>query len=54
MKGSSYEGGYRVPCIARWPAKIPPGHVSAEPAVTMDLFATALRPPHKSTLRRTA
>ena len=43
MKGSSYEGGYRVPCIARWPGKIPPGHVSHEPAVTMDIFATVLK-----------
>jgi len=43
MKGSSYEGGYRVPCIARWPGKIPPGRTSAEPAVMMDLFATALK-----------
>jgi uncharacterized sulfatase len=42
MKGTSWEGGYRVPFIARWPGKIPAGHVSAEPAVTMDLFATAL------------
>lgn len=42
MKGSSYEGGYRVPCIARWPGKIPAGHVNDSPAVTMDLFATAL------------
>lgn len=42
MKSSSYEGGYRVPCIARWPGKIPAGHVSAQPAVMMDLFATAL------------
>lgn len=42
MKGSSFEGGYRVPCIARWPGKIPSGHVSAEPAIMMDLFATAL------------
>jgi uncharacterized sulfatase len=42
MKGTSWEGGYRVPCIARWPGIIPPGHVSSEPAVTMDLFATAL------------
>ena len=42
MKGSSYEGGYRVPCIARWPGKIPAGHVSTQPAVMMDLFATAL------------
>ncbi len=43
MKGSSYEGGYRVPCVARWPGKIPAGHVSAQPAVMMDLFATALK-----------
>jgi len=42
MKGSSYEGGYRVPCIARWPGRIPAGKVSAEPAVMMDLFATSL------------
>ncbi len=42
MKGTSYEGGYRVPCIARWPGKIPAGHVSAEPAVMMDLFATVV------------
>jgi uncharacterized sulfatase len=43
MKASSYEGGYRVPCIARWPGKIPAGHVTAEPAVMMDLFATVLK-----------
>ncbi|MFA6545238.1 MAG: sulfatase [Limisphaerales bacterium] len=43
MKGSSFEGGYRVPCLARWPGKIPAGHVSAQPAVMMDLFTTALK-----------
>jgi uncharacterized sulfatase len=42
MKGSTYEGGFRVPCIARWPGKIPAGHVNNSPAVMMDLFATAL------------
>ncbi len=42
MKGSTYEGGLRVPCIARWPGIIPAGHVSAEPAMMMDLFATSL------------
>ncbi|MBM3859315.1 MAG: sulfatase [Verrucomicrobia bacterium] len=42
MKGSSFEGGYRVPCIAHWPGKIPSGHVSAQPAVMMDLFTTSL------------
>ena len=43
MKGTSWEGGYRVPFIARWPGKIPAGHVSAQPAVMMDLFATSLK-----------
>src|SRR5215212_1170239 len=42
MKGTSWEGGYRVPFIARWPGKIPSNHLSNEPAVMMDLFATAL------------
>ncbi|MCC6509064.1 MAG: sulfatase [Pirellulaceae bacterium] len=42
MKGSSYEGGYRVPCIARWPGRIPAGHSSDQAAVMMDLFATTL------------
>ena len=42
MKGSTYEGGYRVPCIARWPGKIPAGHANDAPAVMMDLFTTAL------------
>lgn len=42
MKGTNYEGGYRVPMIARWPGKIPAGHVSHELGVMMDLFATVL------------
>ncbi len=43
LKGSTYEGGYRVPMIARWPGHIPAGHRSAQPAVMMDLFATVLK-----------
>ena len=43
MKASSYEGGYRVPCIARWPGKIPAGHINHSPGIMMDLFATALK-----------
>ncbi len=42
MKGSSWEGGYRVPFIARWPGKIPGGQMSAALGVTMDIFATSL------------
>ncbi|MEW6307096.1 MAG: sulfatase-like hydrolase/transferase [Verrucomicrobiota bacterium] len=43
MKGTTYQGGYRVPCIARWPGKIPAGHVNHAPAVMMDLFTTVLK-----------
>ncbi|MCX7827495.1 MAG: sulfatase-like hydrolase/transferase, partial [Verrucomicrobiae bacterium] len=43
MKSTAWEGGYRVPCIARWPGRIPAGHVSHAPAITMDLFTTALK-----------
>jgi arylsulfatase A-like enzyme len=42
MKGSTYEGGYRVPCIARWPGKIPAGQTVSQLAISMDLFSTAL------------
>lgn len=42
MKGTSYEGGYRVPMIARWPGRIPAGQVCAELGTMMDLFATVL------------
>jgi len=41
-KGSNYEGGLRVPFIVRWPGKIKPGAVSAEPVIGMDLFPTIL------------
>lgn len=42
MKGTNYEGGHRVPMIARWPGIIPAGHVSDQLAIMMDLFATVL------------
>ncbi len=42
-KGSTWEGGFREPFVARWPGKIPAGAVSAEIACTMDLFTTFLR-----------
>ena len=29
-KNSNWEGGYRVPCVIRWPGKIPSGRVSNE------------------------
>ena len=41
-KGSCQEGGIRVPALARWPARIPPGRAITEPVSTMDLFPTLL------------
>jgi uncharacterized sulfatase len=42
MKGTAWEGGYRVPCLVRWPGYLPEGKTNNELAVTMDLFATTL------------
>jgi len=39
-KGSTYEGGQRVPCIMRWPAKIPAGTVCSEIVTAMDMLPT--------------
>ena len=40
MKAKTWEGGIRVPFIARWPGHIPEGLVSAALASSMDLFPT--------------
>jgi len=42
-KGSTFEGGMRVPGIAWWPGHVPSGVVTRELACTMDLFVTALK-----------
>ncbi|MPY91304.1 MAG: sulfatase-like hydrolase/transferase [Luteitalea sp.] len=39
-KADLYEGGIRVPFIARWPGRVPAGTVSAHVAATWDLWAT--------------
>lgn len=41
-KGQSYEGGHRVPYIARWPDRIPPGSRCDAAASNLDLFPTIL------------
>jgi arylsulfatase A len=42
-KGTCWEGGVRVPCIARWTGKIPSGTESAAMLMTVDLFPTIAR-----------
>src|SRR5205814_5393784 len=39
-KGTLWEGGLRVPFIARWHAKIPAGRVSEELLTTLELLPT--------------
>lgn len=39
-KFSGFEGGHRVPCIIRWPGKIPAGSVCAEITSTIDFHPT--------------
>ena len=39
-KGTTWEGGQRVPCIMRWPGKIPAGTVCNQLTVSMDLHPT--------------
>jgi arylsulfatase A len=42
-KGSTWEGGMRVPCLVWRPGTIPAGTVTDELASTMDLFVTAVK-----------
>ena len=42
-KGTTWEGGIRVPAIVKWPGVIPPGRVSAGIAAAMDLHVTLVR-----------
>ncbi len=39
-KGTTFEGGTRVPCYIRWPKKIKPGYVSGELMTNMDILPT--------------
>ena len=42
-KGTTFDGGVRVPCLARWPGKLPAGTMCKEPAMTIDLLPTLAR-----------
>jgi len=42
-KGTSYEGGQRVPCIMRWPERMPAGTVCNRLASSIDLLPTIAR-----------
>lgn len=40
QKGQLYEGGIRVPLLARWPGRIAPGSVNEAPGANWDLLPT--------------
>ena len=42
-KMTTFDGGPRVPCIMRWPGKIPAGRVCREMVTSMDLLPTFAR-----------
>lgn len=39
-KGTTFEGGQRVPCIMRWPERLPAGKVCGEMCAMFDLYPT--------------
>ena len=41
-KGSNWEGGHRVPCIAHWPGKIKAGSRTDDLAISLDVMPTLL------------
>lgn len=42
-KGTTFEGGVRVPCVMRWPGRIPAGSECTQPAMTIDVLPTVAR-----------
>jgi len=42
-KATTWEGGLRVPCIMRWPGRVPAGTVCSELATAMDFLPTFAR-----------
>jgi arylsulfatase A len=42
-KGTTYEGGHRVPFIARWPGTIPPRQISSDIVSSLDIFPMVVK-----------
>ena len=42
-KGTSFEGGIRVPCVMQWPGHIPQGRTNDTPLMTIDVLPTLAR-----------
>jgi arylsulfatase len=53
-KDTNWEGGWRVPCVMRWPSVIKPGEVINEIGSLTDFLPTSLRPPGSRTSSRSS
>lgn len=42
-KGNLFEGGIRVPCMAKWPGVLPEGTASNQPCMTLDFSRSIVR-----------
>ena len=42
-KGTSFEGGHRVPCLVRWPGVVPAGRVCNKLLAAMDILPTVAK-----------
>ncbi len=42
-KGTTWDGGHRVPCVVRWPGKIPAGSACNELCGTIDVLPTLVK-----------
>ncbi|MEZ0484205.1 sulfatase family protein [Fibrella aquatica] len=42
-KGTTFEGGHRVPCLVRWPGVVPAGRVSNKLLSAMDILPTVVK-----------
>jgi arylsulfatase len=42
-KNSNWEGAFRVPCVLRWPGRVPAGHVSNDIVSHLDWLPTFWR-----------
>ena len=42
-KGTMYEGGIRIPFMAKFPGRIPPAKTCDAPVISLDMYATAVK-----------
>jgi len=40
MKSDAWEGGHHIPFVIRWPGKVPPGEITSQPFILVDLMRT--------------